>query len=837
MWLGNLGNTLLWVCLIASFLTIGGYGFALKFPKDKKALLAGRLAYSLTAISMIAVFGVLGYLMHTKTVGGFYRFAYIWEHTSNDLQGLYRFSATWSGQEGSFLLWGMWTSILGFLVFAKAGKYEARVMPVFVTVITFLALILIKQSPFAVIPAPTAELLKQGFNYPQDGQGLNASLQNYWMTIHPPTIFFGFASLAVPFAYAIAALIWKDYEDWTPRVMPYALLTCCTLGVGLFMGGYWAYETQGWHGFWGWDPVENASFFPWLAITALVHGLVVQRDRGGMAKTNTFLGLLAFWLFLLGTFLTRSGALSGKGADGAELSVHAFANIGKSGLSLMIAMMAGYGILALGLWIWRARSIPGRKTTGDSLMSRDFAFFMAVTLMMVSCVIITLGTTTPLFMSWAHKPPTAPQPVFYNRAMMPITLVTAFMMGVVPWLAWKKTSTETFLKKMMIPWFAMLGFGFFMLFWILNAQHDLQLAHEAVLADLTLHHADQITDLAWDAKQAAWINPAIQRMSVLGLVCLGFLSALSNSMLAYKVFRAKPINAGGWIAHVGIALLIIGAAVSNTFERTVRFEVTEGAAPVKMFGYEFAWERTTGKPYEAFPLNPEFDRNNSLELRITPPENEKSVSADGSKTYLAHLRYYISNFRQAESASEFQNISWPHIQKYMGHDLYIGMAALPQPQMSKITLEKGASRAVGPYLITYVDDSVSPGKEIRALVKIKTPEGQEIEANPTIQMTSRGGTSNVNTAIPELRDENNYPGVVVLDKIDPETGSATLFIRLPKNQYPWIAPLEVTYKPWVNLVWLGVIIMGLGIALAMARRALEARKVSDGILAHDRDVN
>ena len=237
MWLGNLGNTLLWVCLIASLLTIGGYGFALKFPKDKKALLAGRLAYSLTAISMIAVFGVLGYLMHTKTVGEFYRFVYIWEHTSNDLQGLYRFSATWSGQEGSFLLWGMWTSILGFLVFAKAGKYEARVMPVFVTVITFLALILIKQSPFAVIPAPTAELLKQGFNYPQDGQGLNASLQNYWMTIHPPTIFFGFASLAVPFAYAIAALIWKDYEDWTPRVMPYALLTCCTLGVGLFMGG------------------------------------------------------------------------------------------------------------------------------------------------------------------------------------------------------------------------------------------------------------------------------------------------------------------------------------------------------------------------------------------------------------------------------------------------------------------------------------------------------------------------------------------------------------------------------------------------------------------------
>ena len=233
--------------------------------------------------------------------------------------------------------------------------------------------------------------------------------------------------------------------------LPYALLTCMTLGVGLFMGGYWAYETQGWHGFWAWDPVENASFFPWLAITALIHGLVVQKDRGGMARTTTFLGLLGFWLFLLGTFLTRSGALAGNGPDGQMLSIHAFDNIKKGGLVLMVAMLAVYGGVGLALWLWRLRSIPTRKTTGDSLLSRDFAFFLAVILMVIACAVVTFGTTWPLLLSWTHHAPSALKPTFYNRIMLPLSVVAALLMGVVPWLAYRKTNSEAFLKKMLVP--------------------------------------------------------------------------------------------------------------------------------------------------------------------------------------------------------------------------------------------------------------------------------------------------------------------------------------------------------------------------------------------------
>ncbi len=829
MWLGVAGTVALWACLVCSILTVCAYGLSLMRPAYRKPVLLGRTLYSVTAMCLLAAFALLGMIVYTKTVGGLYRFEYAAEHTSNDLQGFYRLAATWSGQEGSFLLWGSWTAIIGFLVFAKAGRYEARVMPFFVTVLSCLAAILLMQSPFKLTHglSPAELAANPGlFPFPPDGRGLNPSLQNYWMTIHPPTIFFGFASLAVPFCYAIAALIWKDYEDWTPRVMPYALLTCLTLGVGLFMGGYWAYETQGWHGFWAWDPVENASFFPWLAITALVHGLVVQKDRGGMARTTTFLGLLGFWLFLLGTFLTRSGALAGDGPDGQMLSIHAFDNIAKGGLVLMVAMLAGYGLLGLGLWVWRFRTIPARPTTGDSLLSRDFAFVMAVVLMVIACAIVTFGTTWPLMLSWMHRPPAALKPVFYNRTMLPICTVTALLMGIVPWLAYRKTNSEAFLKKMLIPWFVMLAFGFFMLFWVMNAQHDLQ-----AVADPQ--------DPAWVGKTSAWINPAVQRICVMALASLGFLAALSNSMLAYRVFRSrKPLAAGGWVAHVGIGLLMIGIITSNTFERTRRFEIEENAPPVDAFGYKFEFERVTGRAHESFPLNPDYDPNNAVEIRVTPPPGEGSSDANGSKTFIVNPKWFVYNLPHAPTEDALRRIRWPHIRKYFGHDLYVGFATDPGLKLPTLRLKKNQANTVGPYTFLYTNDTVQPGKSISADLFIKTADNKVVQTHPTFEM-SQGETgemekTNHNVAIPEIRDASNIPGAVYLRTIDPNTGDAEFQVSLSELKGTWVVPLEVTYKPWINLVWIGVIVMGCGVALAMTRRALEARNVSDGPLTRAR---
>ncbi len=823
-WIANTGKAAVILGIIFALASMVAYLFAVSQPSNKRMLVIARCLYTATSLCVLATFGILA----SRVYGMDFRFDYAFKETGRDLikpdflHHWLRFAATWAGQEGSFLLWTSWVCLLGFLVFAKAGKYEARVMPFYISVIAFLCAILIKQTPFNLVPLPSAADFAQnaGWMYPPaDGSGLNASLQNYWMTIHPPTIFFGFASLAVPFAYAIAALIWRDYDGWTPRVMPYALLTCATLGIGLFMGGYWAYETQGWHGFWAWDPVENASFFPWLAITALVHGLVVQKSRGGMGKTNTFLAIFAFWLFLLGTFLTRSGILK-------DISVHSFGSIALASKNLMIAMMAVYGFLGLGLWLWRLKTIPGRKTLGDTLVSRDFAFFMAVVLMIIACFIVMLGTTAPIGQTLLHaKDPnfkaTAPEAVFYNRPLLPITIVMAFFLGVVPWLAWRKTNTEKFLSKLVVPWFLMLGFGFFMIFWCLKAEQE-------------WINVANMDDASVAATWMAWFkNPVIQRMSVVSLCSLGFLAALSNSMLVYRVFRTKPLAAGGWLAHVGIGILMIGVIVSNTYERSVSFTLREGMGPEKAFGYEFNYERMTGKPLEGRPLNPDYDRENAVQVRVTPPANETPMGGD-AKTFLMEPRWFATDLRVADE-SEIKHTFWPSIQKYMGHDLYITLADSasfrwptddPERKRPGIVLQKGERRKLGDYVVGYFDSFGEPGKMMGAHLVILTPDKQIVESKPAIRMDT-GSMTAVNVPIPEIKDENDNSSAVYLDGLDPATKAAKLRITLPGYNGAWAVPMVVTYKPWVNLVWIGVLIAVSGTLLAMVRRALEARKLTD----------
>ncbi len=860
---GQFGTWAIWLGLIASFFTMGAYGLALLRPqKDRQWRKVARGGYLLTALGVFASFASLCVIVYNNK----YQYDYAFSHTGNDLRALptdtashwlfhhwIRFAATWSGQEGSFLLWAFWTALIGFLVFAKAGKYEARVMPFFVSVLTFLCAILIKQSPFHYLTAVHPDMWS---TVPPDGQGLTPSLQNYWMTIHPPTIFFGFASLAVPYAYAVAALLWKDYKGWTARVMPYALLTCATLGLGLFMGGYWAYETQGWHGFWAWDPVENASFFPWLAITALVHGLVVQKSRDGMARTNTFLGLFAFWLFLLGTFLTRSGALASKDANGAMLSVHAFDNISKSGLFFMETMLLLYGIGGLVLWLTRVGKMPRRPTTGDTLVSRDFAFFVSIMLMILACLAVTFGTTTPLFMSWMHKRPSQPQPFFYNQVMMPLTILFALTLGCVPWLAWKRTDPEKFLRKLIAPWLIMVGFGFFMIFWVQNATVGLQQAMEPSDYSSTMHY---------------WFNPTLQRVLVVLLSSLGVFVALSNAMLTYRVFRAKPLNAGGWLAHVGMGLLIVGIVVSNTFERTVRVTVIEGEAAQNVYGYKIAMEGMTGKAKDMRPADPSTDPRNSVKLRITPPGvDEGSASSDSAgeaKTFVVEPRWFITNLGKAYPW-RFEWIRWPSIEKYLGHDLYVGLADNPQYEWpfggtfsSKMafTLKPGEKVDIGGYRVGYYEPIMEPTKLMGAKIVILpidekgNPTGAPIITEPCLRImmpapdfdpTQPESETNlqmqmfpINEDIPQLKDEDGNLGAIEAIRLDPATKAFSFKLSLPHYRGRWAVPLEVTHKPWVNLVWIGVMVAVSGTLLAMLRRILDARNIDKPNTKNDNDNN
>ena len=295
-----------------------------------------------------------------------------------------------------------------------------------VYVLSFLGIvaILVKQSPFRFL----AEV-------PPDGQGLNPLLQDPWMVIHPPVMFAGFASLSVPFAFAIAALWTKRWDGWVVRAMPWALFTFVCLGTAILMGGYWAYKTLGWGGYWAWDPVENTSLVPWLATAALVHGMFLQKAREKHRKINVILAILAFCCILYGTFLTRSGVL-------ADFSVHSFVDLGITGWLVGIIVTFLVGGLALLAFRWKEIPVVNEvdpatgKEKEEPFLSRSVLFILSVTLFCASGLVILLGTSAPIITRIGGKASQVATS-FYNVTHTPIAIVMALLIAFVPFVSWR----------------------------------------------------------------------------------------------------------------------------------------------------------------------------------------------------------------------------------------------------------------------------------------------------------------------------------------------------------------------------------------------------------------
>jgi cytochrome c-type biogenesis protein CcmF len=287
------GTILLWLAFLLGIASIAAYVMVIRGREEWRSL--ARQAYVLMTAAVVIVSCLLLYLLITHD----YRLAYVWSYSDNLLPLHYLISTFWGGQEGSFLLWIFWGVLLGLPLMKFARSYESRVMVFYNLTLLSLIMLLLKQDPFRFHEGLTAAMI------PMDGQGLNPLLQNPWMVVHPPVMFIGYASLAIPFAFALAALWMQRYDEWTKVSLPWVLLSLGTLGLAIMLGGYWAYETLGWGGYWGWDPVENASLVPWLMTAALGHGMLLQRSRNRFRRLNLVLAVAAYLLVVYATFLTR----------------------------------------------------------------------------------------------------------------------------------------------------------------------------------------------------------------------------------------------------------------------------------------------------------------------------------------------------------------------------------------------------------------------------------------------------------------------------------------------------------------------------------------------------
>jgi len=435
--LPEFGTAILYAILVAA-----AYTFAVSIAAGigrPRLLQAARLgAYGTVALVGLAVLVLAyGFISHD------FRIAYVAKYSERAMSVPYLFAALWGGQDGSLLWWLFLTSFFSGICVKWLGRRYLELQPYVIatlmTIIMFFGLLMI----FAVNPFQT-----QVGGAPIDGEGLNIQLRNFYMIIHPPSLYTGFTSCAIPFAFAVAALVTGRLDsEWVIATRKWMLFSWMFLSIGNALGMLWAYEQLGWGGYWAWDPVENAACLPWFTATAYVHSTMIQERREMLKVWNIFLIAMTFFLTIFGTFLTRSGLIK---------SIHSFA---QSGIGIYFVWYMGViVVVTLALIFYRLPMLRSRGRV-ESVLSRELAFVVNNWGLLSICMFIALATTWPRISDWLLHQESSLGPTFYNAWLPPVALTVFALMGIAPLLGWRKTSPDLFKRSFIAPVAALVTVG------------------------------------------------------------------------------------------------------------------------------------------------------------------------------------------------------------------------------------------------------------------------------------------------------------------------------------------------------------------------------------------
>jgi cytochrome c-type biogenesis protein CcmF len=528
LWPGQLGHLLVVLSFVAILTATVAYYISThrrNEPDSEGWRNIGRMGFSLHALATLGIIGTLFYILVKKR----YEYQYAWANVSDDLPVQYIFSAFWKEQQGSFLLWSFWHIVLAMVILLRSGKWEKPVMTVIALAETVIASMLLGlyfgnfrfgASPYDLLRHTMEAPIFAQADYLTKitGNGLNPLLQNYWMTIHPPTLFLGFASTVVPFAFAIAGLWLREHKEWLRPALQWSLFSAAVLGTGILMGGAWAYEALSFAGYWAWDPVENSSLVPWITLVAGIHTNLIARATGYSVRSTYAYYLLSFLLILYSTYLTRSGILG-------DTSAHAFTEMG---LSFQLLLFIGlFTFLGFGLWAVRYREIAEVKPE-EAGNSREFWMFIGALVLLFSAVLITGATSLPVwnkivrifnpdYIGAALADPLE----HHNRYQLWIAVFMGLLSGVAQWLRYGERNWAGYRKKVLL---------------------HLGIATAAGTA-LTIFNA-------------TWLN--MQAWQLFALLFAGMFTVVANADYLITVLRSNLKLAGSAVAHLGFGLLILG---------------------------------------------------------------------------------------------------------------------------------------------------------------------------------------------------------------------------------------------------------------------------------------
>lgn len=748
----------------------------------------GRILYRIHSVSLMGLIGILFYLIASHS----FEYYYVWRHSSTALPMRYILSCFWEGQEGSTMLWAFWNVILGNVLIFVAKKWEGSVMTIYASVQAFLSSMLlgiyifdiqIGSDPFILL-REHADMMSLPFtsnpNYLSfvEGNGLNPLLQNYWMTIHPPTVFLGFACTLVPFAYAISGLWKREYQSWIKPALAWTYFGIAILGLGILMGGAWAYEALSFGGFWAWDPVENSSLVPWLVLVAAGHLMLINRNKARSLFSTFVLALFSFLMVVYSTYLTKSGILG-------ETSVHSFAD-GLPGQ--LIVFLLFYLFLALIILFKNGRQFL-KKTEEDAFWSREFWIFLAALVFVISAFQITLSTSIPVInelFGTSLAPPAEPIE-HYNSWQIPLTVMVCLFVAVGQFLKYKNTAPRTVLK---------------------------QLA-PSLISSLLI--------------SIAFAYILVIKAFFLNLLLFASLFAvLANADYFFRILKGNVTKGGAALAHVGFGLVILGSLLSagnkkiiskNRSPVNINFDNNKDANLENImlmkndtvlmepyfvtyknrriedhfvyFDMDYLRLNESGNYQKEFSLSPYIQLNQQMG-NVPEPSTKHFWNED----IFTHITY--ADLESLDSASQEAYGENDTLRYQLGDSIFSSNA---------IIRFESFERKLNRDSLELMNEDISLGLNIIA----KTMEGIVYQATP-IMVIRNNHLFTIEDEIAELGLKFGFSG------IDPDSGKMTILLAEKNKNAGDFIIMQAIIFPYINVLWIGSIIMVLGTLVAVRNR-------------------
>lgn len=808
---GQLGHFSAVLSFVASLVATFAYFKATQTAAIAEAHAAWKkLARTAFIIETVAVASIM-VLLYVILYNHYFEYKFAYQHSNRSLPVSYLISSFWEGQEGSFMLWNLWHCVIG-LVLIKTGKvWEAPVMTILSVAQVFMSTFLLGIYFFDVkLGSSPFVLMRNEYPYPifkdplyiqkalRDGQGLNVLLQNYWMTIHPPIVFIGFASSTIPFAFALAGLWTKKYREWIKPALPWALFNAAFLGIGIMFGAAWAYESLTFGGYWAWDPVENASLVPWLITVAAIHIMLLNKSTGHSSRSVFWFTFLSFLTLIYSTFLTRTGVLG-------DTSVHSFTGEGNSLFWHFLVIMGFFSGLFLVLYFRNSKHIPEIKKEED-ISSREFWMFVGALVFLITSAYITFYTSLPLInkIFGTNKAIGEDPEYVYNRVMILIAVVLGLLTAVVQYLKYKNTPRAFWMKKIAVPTVI------------------------ALVISLLISIFGNINYTTYGLGYLGAIHVAIFA-SVYALV--------ANTAYIWKGLKGKLGGAGGSVAHLGFGMVLLGILISSSKRETISINRT---------GIVFDWLRDPKGKQDSGMENVTLIQGvpTPLNKYVATYVGDTSYAGDEKKYFKIHYQWkdsvrdvikeeftlYPNAFLIKGEDGRTQISANPASRHYWNKDIFTFVTSLPDPESLKDTASFRHIPILAGDTVFYSNGYIIVDQLIKA-DKATNRDLPLVDSAWLADITVYGNNGSTFKAQPALFTKDDTPihkrDTIMAQSLVVEVNKNGQQVELGVKESSAVMnfiTLKAYMFPFINLLWLGVIITTIGTLMSAWHRARGSKK-------------